>query len=96
MECLITFFRQGDCKALVFAFSGKRESVLSSCFLLLPGLSRWHKGWAGLKTKKAAFCEVLKNFRDSKGCLLQDSKGCLLQDSLVFLNLRLIFLPGTY
>ena len=85
--------KENLCKVLIFAFAGKRESVLSPCFLLLPGLSGWHKGWAGLKTKKAAFYKTAKAAfcKTAKAAFYKTAKAAFCKTALYFLIYGLFF-----
>ena len=62
MECPVSSCRQGEMfvKSLFFLLFPAKENLCKVLIFAFAGLSGWHKGWAGLKTKKAAFCKTAK------------------------------------
>ena len=95
MECLVIFFRQGEMfvKSLFFLLIPAKENLCKVLIFAFAGLSGWHKGWAGLKTKKAAFCKTAKAAfcKTAKAAFYKTAKAAFYKTALYFLIYGLFF-----
>ena len=77
MSCKFPPARGNVCKIFVFLFFPAKENLCKVLIFAFAGLSGWHKGWAGLKTKKAAFCKTAKAafYKTAKAAFCKTAKA---------------------
>lgn len=85
MSCNLLPARGNVCKIFVFLLFPAKENLCKVLIFAFAGLSGWHKGWAGLKTKKAAF------YKTAKAAFCKTAKAAFYKTALYFLIYGLFF-----